>query len=804
MPNNALEDIRVLELGEGVSAPFCAKLFADYGADVVKVEPPGGDITRRWGPFPGDRPHLEKSGLFFFLNTNKRGVTLDVTTAEGREKLLTLVRWADVLVENNPPKFMRRWGLEYATLSRLNPDLVMISITPFGQTGPYAEWKAYDLNAYHLTASGSRYCGRPGEPPLEHGTFSAEFFGAYIAATWGLAAVRGRERAGGGQHLDVSCADAIAALFVGCQNIGAYAQDGVFEQRTGVGMPLGAPATILPCKDGYVWMMALESGQWNGLRRAMGDPEWARLEMFQDMFVRAQNADAIYPLIEQWTMELAKQEIMDLCQANGCPTTALFTVAEVAAHPHLEERRYFVNLDHPVLGTVRTMSAPIRLPESPGGPRDAAPLLGQHNAEVLEATAEIEGREVMERLQAQALPLEGVRVANFGWGWLGPVTGQTLGFLGAEVYKIESRARVDINRTLPPFGGGVRDPDRSIQNHAAWAGNGSVTINLKKPEGQELARQLVAHCDVAIENFGPGVMNKLHLSYQELRALKSDIIVVSIPAAGLFGPLKDIRTYGMSLSSITGLDSLTGYTDGPPVPVENAFADPLGGVTGALAALLALRYRARTGKGQHVDFSQQEGVLQMVAPAYMDYVLNGRVAGPMSNRHPLAAAAPHGVFPCAGDDRWISIAVVEDEEWQGLVRAMGDPPWAQVDDFTTTPGRVAHIETLHERLSEWTRGFDDVELAERLQGYGVPAAPVFHVPDLLNDRHYRERGTFVEVEHPLGFKETIYGAYVKTSGAPPHIRPGPIMGCDNDYVFKELMGIPEARYRTLVENEIIF
>ena len=156
--------------------------------------------------------------------------------------------------------------------------------------------------------------------------------------------------------------------------------------------------------------------------------------------------------------------------------------------------------------------------------------------------------------------------------------------LGAEVYKIESRTRVDINRTLPPFGGGVRDPDRSIQNHAGWAGNGSVTINLKKPEGQELARQLVAHCDVAIENFGPGVMNKLHLGYEELRALKSDIILVSMPAAGLFGPLKDIRTYGMSLSSITGLDSLTGYSDGPPIPVENAFADPLGGIIGALAA----------------------------------------------------------------------------------------------------------------------------------------------------------------------------------------------------------------------------
>jgi len=814
---DALEGIRVVELGEGVSAPFCAKLFADYGADVIKVEPPGGDITRRWGPFPADQPHPEKSGLFFFLNTNKRSVTLDVATKEGRERFLKLATWADVLVENNPPQRMRRWGLDYATLSRPNPGLVMISITPFGQTGPYAEWKAYDLNAYHLTASGSRYCGRPGEPPLEHGTFSAEFFGAYTAAAWGLAAVHGRARAGGGQHLDVSCAEAIAALFVGCQNIGAYAQDGIFERRTGIGMALGAPATILPCKDGHVWMMALEPGQWDGLRRAMGDPEWARLEMFQDMFVRAQNADMIYPLIEQWTMEHTKQEVMDLCQSNGCPTTALFTVAEVATHPHLEQRGYFVNVNHPVLGTVRTMNAPIRLQERRGGPREAAPLLGEHNeeidAEIREARhGDAETRRYGEAEQSISprlrvspsprLPLAGIRVANFGWGWLGPVTGQTLGFLGAEVYKIESHARVDINRTLPPFGGGVRDPDRSIQNHAGWAGNGSVTINLKKPQGQELARQLVTHCDVAIENFGPGVLSKLHLGYEDLRAVKSDIILVSMPAAGLFGPLKDIRTYGMSLSSITGLDSLTGYIDGPPMPMENAFADPLGGLIGALAVLLALGCHARTGKGQHVDFSQQEGILQMVAPAYMDYVLNGRIAGPMANRHPLGVAAPHGVFPCAGDDRWISIAVFTEEEWQRLVEVMGHPDWAR--EFADTARRRRNIDVLHEQLSTWTRRFDDYALARRLQQHGVAAAPVLNVADLLNDPHYKARGTFIEVTHPLGFKETIYGAYVKTSGASPRVTPGPVMGRDNEHVFLELMGISKARFGALVEAEIIF
>jgi crotonobetainyl-CoA:carnitine CoA-transferase CaiB-like acyl-CoA transferase len=378
----ALEGIRVIELGQAVSAPYCGKLFADYGADVIKVEPPEGDIARRWGPFPNDEPHPEKSGLYFYLNTNKRGVTLDIDTPNGRDALLGLVGKADVLIENERPSRMRELGLDYETFSKGNPGLVMVSITPFGQTGPYAGWNGYDLNAYHLSGCGHRYCGRPGEAPLEHGTFAADFYGATAAAAWGMAALFGREVAGGGQHLDVSTAEVIAAVFIGAQNIGGYAQDGVFERRTGIGMPLGAPATILPCKDGHVWMLALEPGQWNGLARVMGDPDWMQLEMFQDMFVRAQNSEAMYPLIEQWTAEHGKQEIMDRCQGEGCPVTAVYTVAEAAEHPHLKQRGYFVEVDHPELGRVRDLGPPFKLPQSPGGPARPAPSLGQHNDEV--------------------------------------------------------------------------------------------------------------------------------------------------------------------------------------------------------------------------------------------------------------------------------------------------------------------------------------------------------------------------------------------------------------------------------------
>jgi crotonobetainyl-CoA:carnitine CoA-transferase CaiB-like acyl-CoA transferase len=382
----ALEGIRVIEFAEGVSGPYCARLFADFGADVVKVEAPEkGDEARAWGPFPGDVPHVEKSGTFQFLNTNKRGISLDVETPRGRELFLELLAGADALIENQHPRAMRQLGLDHASLAADFPDLVQISITPYGQTGPYSEWKGCDLNAFHFSGAGSRYCGRPDEMPLEHGTFSADFFGACTGATWGLAAILGRKRTGGGQLVDVSCAEAIAATFVGGQNIGGYVQDGRFDSRTGVGMPLAAPATIMPCKDGHVWMLALEPGQWKGLVKVIGNPEWAQAEIFEDMFMRGQNADAIYPLLEMWTLEHGKDEIMERCQAAGVPVTAVFTVPEAAAHPHLRERGYIVEIEHPLLGRLEYLGAPFKLPACPGGPSTHAPLLGQDNEAIYAA-----------------------------------------------------------------------------------------------------------------------------------------------------------------------------------------------------------------------------------------------------------------------------------------------------------------------------------------------------------------------------------------------------------------------------------
>lgn len=402
------------------------------------------------------------------------------------------------------------------------------------------------------------------------------------------------------------------------------------------------------------------------------------------------------------------------------------------------------------------------------------------------------------------LPLKGIRVINFGWVWAGPVVGQTLGFLGAEVLKIESRARVDMTRNLPPFAEGIAGPDRSLSNHACWAGNGSVTIDLKHAEGRDLALRLIAESDVVIENFGPGVMERLGFGYETLRAVREDIVLFSMPAAGLYGPLEHVRTYGLSLTSLTGLDSLVGYKGGPPIPVENAYSDPFAGIFGAFAILTALHNRRRTGQGQHIDFSQQEAVMQMVGPAYMDYLFNGRSGAPKGNEHPSAAMAPHGVFPCRGDDRWVAIAVASDAEWTALIEIMDRPDWACDPALATTAGRLQAIGQIHAAIGAWTCDFEAHALAERLQQAGVAATPVLRVSDLLDDPHYRARGTFIEVTHPLGFRETIYGPYVKMSRTPATVRPGPAMGQDNDHAFLEILKLPAAEYQRLKDSRVIY
>jgi benzylsuccinate CoA-transferase BbsF subunit len=813
-----LEGLRVVELGDRVAAPYCGRLFAESGATVFKIEAPSGDVSRRWGPFEGDRPDPERSGLFHFLNAEKRSIVLELERPEDRERFRALVASADLLIESRRPGELAALGLDDETLARDNPDLVRLSLTPFGQTGPYRDWKGYDHNAYHLSGSGHRYCGRPDQAPLEQGTFLADFYGAIAGAAWALAAIHGRDVVGGGQQLDLSTAELLATTMVGGWNVPGFRRHGFVNKRTGIGLA-GAPASILPCADGHAWVFALEPGQWKGLSKVMGDPDWMQLEIFDDVWKRGAERDVVYPLIEEWTRTRSKWDVMALCQAAGSPSTAVMTVEEFAKHPHIVARG-FIGSTGGADGEkpMPDLGAPFRPAKSRIGLTGRAPRLGEHMRELLDAAArplrtthvrEPARREPITATAATAaaktgrLPLEGIRVANFGWVWAGPMVGQILGFLGADVIKVESRARIDIMRWVPPCEDPTPHPERSLTQHNMWAGNGSVTLDLAKAEGRALAHALVAQCDVAIENFGPGVAERNELRHADLVRFRPDLVLLSMPAAGSGGPLANVRTYGNALASLTGLDSLTGYGPGDVIPFEQPMADAHNAVLGAFAVLAALEHRRKTGEGQWIEQSQQEGLSHLIAPAFMDFMLNGRVGGPLGNRHPLAQAAPHGVFPCAGVDQWVAIVVEEDAEWRALAAAI-DQDWCRASELATHAGRLADLERIHACLADWTRPQDARALCEALQARGVAATPVLDVPSLSSDPHFAARETFVELMNPQGFRETVYAPFVKMSRSRPVARPGPMLGQDNDRILKGLLGLSEARYAELVEKQVIY
>jgi crotonobetainyl-CoA:carnitine CoA-transferase CaiB-like acyl-CoA transferase len=389
-----LEGLSVLELGRLVAAPYCGKLLADLGADVIKLEEPGaGDPARRRGPFPDDIPHPERSGLFLYLNTSKRSITLSLETETGRRIFRQLAERADVLIEDCTPGELERLELDYPRLSALNPRLVVTSITPFGQTGPYREYRTHHLNLYHSSAQTSfSYSGEDGveRPPVVGCGYVGEYDAGLTAAVGTLAAVIGRAATARGQHLDVSKQEAMMCM--------ERVDIGRLIQTSQAPSWRGQVGGMLKAKDGYFMITPAQSHQWEGLVRAMGDPDWAKSELCRDEVARYENREKIQPHVVEWAAGLTRDEAYHRLQAEGSPAGPVRDVAEVRAWEQARARGFFCELDHPEAGEHVYPTAPYRFPDRPWQGRPA-PLLGQHNADVYCGELDLE-REDLARLSA--------------------------------------------------------------------------------------------------------------------------------------------------------------------------------------------------------------------------------------------------------------------------------------------------------------------------------------------------------------------------------------------------------------------
>lgn len=408
-------------------------------------------------------------------------------------------------------------------------------------------------------------------------------------------------------------------------------------------------------------------------------------------------------------------------------------------------------------------------------------------------------------------PLQNYRVVDFGWVMAGPILGHLLADMGAEVIKVESRQRLDASRRGRPLvGGDVARGDRGEEPeliplfHNINRGKLGITVDIRHPEGVVLIKELVRCSDVVAENFTPHVLREVGLDYERLRQVKPDLVMLSMSSVGQYGPLRDISTYASSLSSLAGMEGLVGY-HGERVlgMMTTGYADPNAAIYGALAVLAALRYRNRTGRGQCIDMSQLEATVTLLGEAVMDYAMNRRVPGPMGNRHPTLA--PHGNYPCRGEDKWVSIAVGSHKEWRGLCRALGDAPWAKEERFSDGWGRLRHGEELDHLISAWTINLTHYEATDVLQREGVAAAPVLNIEEQYFDRHFQERQTFVECHHPRVGMETVYGIPWRLSQTPGEVRRhAPLLGEHNRYVFGELLGMSEAEIARLTEQKVIY
>ncbi|HEX2171585.1 MAG TPA: CoA transferase, partial [Dehalococcoidia bacterium] len=479
-------------------------------------------------------------------------------------------------------------------------------------------------------------------------------------------------------------------------------------------------------------------------------------------------------------------------QRRGIPVAVVQTVDEVAADPHLAARGFWRSIEVP------GGADPVRAPGphyrfAPGGSLPLASRTGERGS-------------VPPIPEPSSLPLAGVRVLDFTWVLAGPFGSRVLADLGADVIKVEPRGAGDGARWNPPFQDGVRGLNRGGLFNDLNHNKRDLSIDLKDPRGLAIARRLATEwADVLIENFAAGTLERMGLDPAELTTVNPLLSVIRLSAFGQTGPYRDLIGYAPPLQALAGLTAVTGYPPDDLMGVSLALGDYVGGLSGALTCLASLFRRAATGRGSIVDVSQFEGAARLLGPVLLDYAVNGRTGGVHGNRDPLGRAAPHGVYPVAGEDRWIALTVASDAEWTALRRVMGDLPWARDPRLDTAAGRVANVDRLDQCLSEWTRGQDASTVVAALQAAGVAAAEVQDNFDLLRrDPHLAGRGYFRLVDHPDCGPVTTTRLPVVFSTAPPApSRPAPLLGEHNEEILCDILGLTEAEIDDLILSEVI-
>ena len=777
-----LSPYRVVDLTDE-RGQLAGQMLAQLGAEVIAIEPPGGSTSRRIGPFVDDVPGTERSLRHQAYNRGKRSVVLDIDGSDtDREQLRSLIAGADVVIESCDPGHLASLGLGYDDLSAINPALVMTSITPFGTTGPKADWPATDLTVW-ASAGPPRITGDDDRAPLRMQGDQAFIHASAEAAGATLAALYERGSSGLGQHVDVSAQQASAQATQ--SNVLAHPNGDTMLERGSGGLRLGGIFIQLrwPCSDGHVsvtflfgsalgvasdrlMQVVLEEGFCD---QATRDKDWIGYgEALLSGTEPVEEYDRVKQCIHDWCMSHTKAELLELATSRKLLIAPVNMIDDVCNLDQFADRDFWDDVDG-----VRHPGPFAKLSETPMVRPSAAPTLGADTEAVLGEAPRSVAVDASASASAgtPAKPLAGVKILDFMWVMAGPAGTRVLTDLGATVIRVESAAKVDTARTLQPF----HNNENALETSALFAnmnaGKLAVTINPKTDEGRAVIHDLVRWADVVTESYSPRAMRGFGLTYDDLREINPEIIMLSSCLFGQTGPLSMFAGYGTMAAAMTGFFGITGWPDRAPSGPFGAYTDYISPRFANAALLAALDHRRRTGQGQRIDFAQAEGSLHAIAPLLLDLSVNDRVATPVGNTDPHLR--PHGIWQCEGDDSWIAIACRNDADRDALATVTGG-----IDDAS---------------IEQWCRANDEATAEATLQQVGVPAHRVASGPSLVEDPQLQHRNHFVAVPHPLLGEFVVEGPRFSLSRSGVEAGPAPTMGQHTQTVLTDVLGYDDER-----------
>lgn len=784
-----LTGYRVVDLADE-KGELAGRILADFGADVIRVEPPRGARSRSLPPFAPSGESL----YFAYRNSNKLGHVLDFESEAGRAGLLDLLARADVLIESEAPGRMASLGLAPKDLAERFPQLVVLSISDFGQTGPYRDWVATDSTLCAISGMQFKAGVADREPLFSPGAMVYDIAGI-MGAFAAMAALYQRERTGHGQTLDLSVLEAVAQQtdwsFSNNSMTDAKLQEGL-QSRMGSG-PI---YKIFPCKGGFVRLVIMAPRQWRAMRAWLGEPDYLQDPKYDTFLGRMEIADALNVMVGDLFATMTHEEVAFEAQRRGIVCTPVLAPGEVLENVHFRSRGTFVDGEYAQGERGPIASGFFELDRERQGYRHRAPAIGEHSAKIEAGHWPDYRSKPVHPRPAPSLPFENLRVLDFGIGGVGVEAARLFADYGADVIKIESKVYPDFIRVVM----GTQISGSFASSSRTKRGFG---VNLKLEEGRRLLHALARHADIVTENGSTGTMDSLGVGYEALSQTNPRIVLASSQLLGDHGAWADWIGYGPSTQPIGGLVHLWDYRDGDePAGSTSIFPDHLAGRLLGISALAAIFRRMRTGRGAHASVAQAEAVANMIGDLLLKEGVAPGTVKPLGNRS--ERGAPWGCYPCAGHDQWVAITVRDDTDWAKLKVAIGDPEWAKDLRYATAAGRAADHDAIDARLAEWTRARTSKTVTSTLQMFKVPAAPMYTARDQLHDPHYQARGYPRWIEQQVAGWMAMEGPCFQASGmSDVRLFQAPLVGEHTREIAREVLGLSEAEIEAQIAAEVL-